>query len=263
MTNIGCYIKIKTLHKYRNYHWRLFALTILVVILSSCGNSKLLTENRQLKSRIIDLEQRIYELTDSPEHLSDELLHDVNLLMTVPSRENLELALDLINGFKQTYKEEKYYKKLDKKAKEIQEFLSPSNQDSFNGNRRQTNYQQDIASDVHLQFSVEISKRSLGFVNVKIIVQNMSKSNVSNLWLRVSLIGVNGETYGITQDFFFNRLAPYEEQDETLTWEYVKIEQIGGVRVSQMRFSQNRQNRLLREGECSIGKGNVKIFLDF
>lgn len=259
-------MKIRILYRFIRNNWRLFSIVFLVLLLSSCASTKLSNENRKLKSRIIDLEQRIYELTDSPEHLSDETMQDVNLLMTIPSRENLELAMALINGFKQSYPKMEYYRNLDAKAQEIHTLLSPENQSQLQrahfGIQDQRNGEAE-AGEVHLQFNVEVSKRSQGFVNVKLMIQNMSKTNISNLWLKASLTGLHGETYGITQDFFFNRIAPYEQQEETLSWEYVKLDQIVGAHISQMRYNQNRQNKKLKKEECSVGQGNVKIFLDF
>ncbi len=91
----------------------------------------------------------------------------------------------------------------------------------------------------------------------------MSPNTIANLWLKGIALDVNGKTYGMTQDFFFNRLEAYDVKEEVLSWEYVQADQVKGIRLSQIRLSQNRNNRLLTQEECLIGDGNVKIFLDF
>ena len=57
-------------------------------------------------------------------------------------------------------------------------------------------------------------------------------------------------------------MGPYDYKLESLSWEYVKIEEIEGIRMSEVRHSVNRQTLLLKNEQCTIGQSNVKIFLE-
>lgn len=242
------------------------AFILLMLLTFSCGSNKMVAENTQLKKRVLDLEHRIYELTESPDHLLEGVLQDVNLLMILPTEENLNLGLDLIIGFESSYPQNKNLHRLEKKKNEINQILTSGSALHYGSPavRNSSNSKDDAqSSNTMLQFSVEISKKDLGFVNVVLKVQNMSNESIANLWLKATMIDSKGQSYGITQDFFFNRLKPYDYSTETLSWEYVRVDEIAGIQLSQIRFSQNRKSRLLKEDECSTGQGNVKIFLDF
>lgn len=234
----------------------------LVFILQSCGTNKLVTENKNLKLRIAELENRIYELTDSPDQLAEDLIEDVDLLMTIPYSDNLEYAQSLIQSFKSSYPKNKYIPELIEKERKIKDILDSSiHQKSKFGRSEDKNVSQ--TSDLKVQFSVHVSERNLGFTNVQLSIQNLSNIPLNNIWIKGTLVDKNGESYGITQDFFFNRLNSYEHDNETLTWEYVQLENIKGIMLQQMRYSSNRQIKMFTKDECIIDQGNVKIFLEF
>jgi len=233
------------------------------MIVQSCGGAHLTSENKQLKSRIVDLELRVYELTDSPDQLAKELLQDVNLLMTIPYEDNLDLALAMIETYKNSYPKNSYIPQLNEKETEIKSILSGEQKISHQSwaNNGSKNMQSDD-QEIKLQFSVQVSERNSGFTNVVISVQNLSEQAISNIWFKVSLLDQNGNIYGLPQDYFFNRLRPYENKSEELSWEYVKTDNISGIMLKQIRYSNNRQTKLLKKQEGIIGQGNVKIFLE-
>lgn len=252
-----------TIHKKSiNFIFVLFAFSL---VFSSCGGGRLASENRLLKNRVAELELRIYELTDSPNHLLHEVEQDVKLLMSIPSIENLNLALELIDSFSSKYKSNNEIYKLNSLKFDISKMLSSG--EYINGKyskKRQSNKgdTKDLTA-LKIEFSVEITEKKSGFVNVELQVRNMSGSAIANLWLKAITTDKNGESYGITQDFFFNRLGAYETKKEILSWEYVQKDEIEGILLSQIRLSQKRNNRLLLKEECIIGEGNVKISLGF
>lgn len=236
---------------------------VLFLILQSCGSNKLATENKQLKMRIADLEHRIYELTESPDQLGEDLIQDVNLLMTIPSRDNLELAQSMIATFRTTYPDNKNIHRLEKKGIEIERLLKTQSKGNSSVSGVAESTKSDGPSDLKVQFSVQVTERRSGFINVELSAQNLSHITLSNVWIKATLVDASGSSYGLTQDFFFNRLNPYEIESETLSWEYVQFDKIGGIVLKQMRYSKNRQTKMLKEHECIIGQGNVKIFLEF
>jgi len=239
-----------------------YVFFILAFFISSCGGGKYATENRLLKEKVADLELRIYELTESPTHLLDEVLEDVQLLMSVPSEANLNLALDLISGYASSYPTSESLYRLNSKKIEINILLANGGYaNSKIGSLEKS--KKDNLPKVKLKFSVTLIERSTGFVNIELRVQNLSPNIIANLWLKGIALDANGKSYGMTQDFFFNRLEAYDVKEEVLSWEYVQADQVKGIRLSQIRLSQNRNNRLLTQEECLVGDGNVKIFLDF
>lgn len=233
-------------------------LLFLFILFQSCGAKKLTTENKQLRLRIAELEMRIYELTDSPDHLAEELIQDIDLLLTIPSSENLELATAMIQTFKRTYPNNKYNKEIDQKKNEIERLEVSENYSKMNSISNELNDN----GDVKIQFGIQVTEQQSGFLSVSLSAQNLSSSTVSNVWVKATLVDRKGESYGITQDFFFNRLKPYELLSETLSWEYVQFEHIEGIALKQIRYSKNRQIKLLRKEDCLINSGNVKIFLE-
>lgn len=251
-----------------NLKMRTPLLLILFVIVSfySCGGSKLVSENKLLKSRIAELEHHIYDITESPTHLAMELNQDVDLLMTIPYEDNLELALAMINTFTVTYPSNDMIPELNRKKEEIENILNSGNsslQKKIEQSGVSKNTTLNSGEKPKLQISVHIQLNKAGFVNVELSVQNISNIVLTNLWLKATLKDKKGGAYGITQDFFFNRIEPFESKAETLGWEYVQYNQIDGIVLKQLRYSQNRQTKMLSEEECMIGQGNVKIFLEF
>jgi hypothetical protein len=243
----------------------LFLLPFLF-FLQACGSGKLATENKQLKTRVADLEYQIYEITESPDQLARDILQDVELLMTIPYRDNLELAITMIQTYKATYPKNKYISELSDKEKELQSILDTAfNQDfiGFDKNASSNQNTEQATSDNKIQFSVQVNERTNGFVNVQLSAQNLNNKSLTNVWLKATLVDKNGGSYGITQDFFFNRLNPYDLKTETLSWEYVQHDEISGIVLKQLRYSENRQTKMLEEHECIVGQGNVKIFLEF
>lgn len=238
----------------------------LVFILFSCSSSKIAQENQQLRSKIMDLEHRVYELSDSPNHLLEEVLHDANLLMTIPSEENLNLALDLIQTYKSNFPKNENLYKLEQKKDEINNLFASLNSTSFGAEKNKKIFSND--KDVNetspkLLISAQITEKKSGFITVQVRIQNLTKDNITNLWLKATLYDKNDDSYGITQDFFFNQLRPFDQETESLSWEYVRMEHIKSIHFSQMRYSDRRQNTPIKQGECSIGQGNVKIFIDY
>jgi len=234
-------------------------LLLLFFLFQSCGVKKLTNENQQLKLRIAELELRIYQLTESPDHLAEELMQDVGLLLSIPSSENLELATALLQTFKDTYPQNKNLSEIEKKENEIQRLATS---DSYLS-RIKTTAEANEEENLKIQFSFQVSERKSGFLSVGLSAQNLSSYAVSNVWVKATLIDKKGESYGITQDFFFNRLKPFELMTETLSWEYVQLEEVEGIALKQIRYSKNRQVQLLKKQECLVNSGNVKIFLEF
>ena len=244
---------------------RILAIFILFG-LASCGGGKMAAENKALMIRVTELEHRIYELTDSPDHIGESILKDAEMLMSIPYKENLDLASDMLTTFLKTYPNNIHGYKMERKLQEINEMYDNTEglvsgidvPDHLKRNKRKVD---DTTPKV--QVSVQIVEKKLGFVNVEMKVQNISDQTLANIWIKATMVNAAGESYGITQDFFFNRLSPYDYKTEVLSWEYVKADHIAGISLSQLRYSHNRQTRLLKEEECKIGQGNVKIFLEF
>jgi hypothetical protein len=215
--------------------------------------------------RIAELEHRVYDLTESPDQLAKDLLQDVDLLMTIPYQDNLEMALSMIETYKKSFPKNDYNSELDQKKQEITEILN------LNRNSRavsSTNIYreeppQNSSEDLKVEFSVSVSERSSGFIDVKLSIQNKSDVAITNVWLKATLKDTKNQNYGITQDFFFNRIDPYEYKSEALGWEYVKLNKIEGIVLKEIRYSKNRKTQFLKESECVVGQGNVKIFLEF
>lgn len=220
-----------------------------------------------LKNKVANLEHRIYELTDSPDQLAKDLIQDVHLLMTVPYMDNLELGLDMIHTFQKSYPNSQYNSDLKDLEKEINDLLRKNSQlpiqNYSNTQARPYKNNKLVDQEIKVQFNVQISEKKSGFLNVELSVQNLSSSSVSNVWLKATLIDKSGSSYGITQDFFFNRLNPYELNTESLSWEYVQMDNVEGIVLKEMRYSKDRNSRMLQEHECVLGQGNVKIFLEF
>lgn len=240
-----------------------FLIVLFSMLMYSCGGGKLAVENQQLKNKVLELEHRIYELTESPNHLLEEVIQDVNLLITVGRADDLSLALDLINGFKTIYPKNEYLYKLARKEKEIDRLLKIGAASSSNKVKQNTSLNTADKTSVNqkLQVSIQIHEKKSGFVNVEMKVQNLSRDPIANLWIKATMLNKEGDSYGITQDYFFNRLSPFEYKTEALNWEYIKEDEVYGIQLSQIRYSENRKSRLLEEGACIIGQGNVKIFL--
>jgi hypothetical protein len=236
-------------------------LGIVTLILQSCGGTHLATENKRLKNKIADLELRVYELTDSPDQLAKDLLQDVNLLMTIPYEDNLDLALAMLDSYKESYPKNYFSNQLNEKEEEIKSLLN-QNQGNHSFEVVRNKNAQAGEEEVKLQFSVQVSERNSGFSSVAISVQNLSDQAISNIWFKASLLDLNGNVYGLTQDYFFNRLNAYEQKSEELSWEYVKTQNIGGIKLQQIRYSSGRQTKLLKKMQGIIGQGNVKIFLE-
>lgn len=239
---------------------------ILLVVLDSCSGGKMAAENKALMMRVTELEHRIYELTESPDHIGESILLDVDMLMNIPYKENLDLASEKLTSFLKTYPNNIHNYKMEQKLQQINELYDNTEglvsgvyvPDHFKKNKSKVD---DTTPKV--QVSVQIIEKKLGFVNVEMKVQNISDETLANIWIKATMVNSEGESYGITQDFFFNRLSPYDYKTESLSWEYVKVDQIAGITLSQLRYSHNRHTRLLKEQECKIGQGNVKIFLEF
>ncbi|NPD83900.1 hypothetical protein HNS38_03970 [Lentimicrobium sp. L6] len=217
-------------------------------------------------TRVTELEHRIYELTESPDHIGESVLKDAEMLMNIPYKENLDLASDMLTTFLKTYPNNIHGYKMELKLQQINDMYDKTEglvsgiyvPDSFKKDKNKVD-----DSTPKIQVSVQIVEKSLGFVNVEMKVQNISDQALANIWIKATMVNSQGESYGITQDFFFNRLSPYDYKTEVLSWEYVKADHIAGITLSQLRYSLNRQTRLLKKEECKIGQGNVKIFLEF
>ncbi|NPD47007.1 hypothetical protein HNS40_15635 [Lentimicrobium sp. S6] len=217
-------------------------------------------------TRVTELEHRIYELTESPDHIGESVLKDAEMLMNIPYKENLDLASDMLTTFLKTYPNNIHGYKMELKLQQINDMYDKTEglvsgiyvPDSFKKDKNKVD-----DSTPKIQVSVQIVETSLGFVNVEMKVQNISDQALANIWIKATMVNSQGESYGITQDFFFNRLSPYDYKTEVLSWEYVKADHIAGITLSQLRYSLNRQTRLLKKEECKIGQGNVKIFLEF
>ena len=249
------------------FKYTLFISTVMLFTVS-CSTNKLITENNKLKARITELEHRVYDLTDSPNYIAGQVMHDVDLLTTIPSRDNIEFALQLIQSFFDSYPNYQDKSELLQEQTRLKTLLEPqsdrrvintdnytmvSNEDSPDG----------ISSPLMLQFSVQVVEKKSGFVSVELKVQNLSQVRISNLWLKAGFLDEIGEKYGMTQDFFISTLAPFEFKTETLNWEYIKLKDILGVQLSQIRYIHQQQTRFLVEEEVKKGQGNVKIFLVF
>jgi len=231
---------------------------MLFVLFQSCGSSKMAAENKQLKTRIAELEMRIYELSDSPDHLADELLQDVDLLLTIPSRDNLELAQAMIHTFQDTYPNNRYISELVVKENQINQLLN--SKDLLDKEERIAKINE--AQNVKIQFSIQVSKKKSGFINVSLSAQNLGLKTISNVWIKATLLNKNEENYGMPQDFYFKKMTPYKLVTETLSWEYVKFNNIEGIALKDIRYSDNRQIKKLKKEDCILGQGNVKIFLE-
>ncbi|WP_216664182.1 hypothetical protein [Lentimicrobium sp. S6] len=244
---------------------RVLAIFILFGF-ASCGGGKMAAENKALMTRVTELEHRIYELTESPDHIGESVLKDAEMLMNIPYKENLDLASDMLTTFLKTYPNNIHGYKMELKLQQINDMYDKTEglvsgiyvPDSFKKDKNKVD-----DSTPKIQVSVQIVETSLGFVNVEMKVQNISDQALANIWIKATMVNSQGESYGITQDFFFNRLSPYDYKTEVLSWEYVKADHIAGITLSQLRYSLNRQTRLLKKEECKIGQGNVKIFLEF
>lgn len=244
---------------------RVFAVFILL-FLSSCGANKMAAENKALMIRVTELEHRIYELTESPDQLGESILKDADMLMTIPYKENLDLASEMMSTFLQNYPNNVHSYSMEQKIQQINDMYGKTDglvsgmyvPDHFKKDKSQVD-----ESSPKVQVSVQIIEKEHRFVNVEMKVQNISDQTLANIWIKATMVNSEGESYGITQDFFFNRLSPYDYKTESLSWEYVKLDQIAGISLSQLRYSHNRHTRLLKEQECKIGQGNVKIFLEF
>ncbi|WP_216663630.1 hypothetical protein [Lentimicrobium sp. L6] len=244
---------------------RVLAIFILFGF-ASCGGGKMAAENKALMTRVTELEHRIYELTESPDHIGESVLKDAEMLMNIPYKENLDLASDMLTTFLKTYPNNIHGYKMELKLQQINDMYDKTEglvsgiyvPDSFKKDKNKVD-----DSTPKIQVSVQIVEKSLGFVNVEMKVQNISDQALANIWIKATMVNSQGESYGITQDFFFNRLSPYDYKTEVLSWEYVKADHIAGITLSQLRYSLNRQTRLLKKEECKIGQGNVKIFLEF
>lgn len=234
----------------------------ICLVFTSCNNSHLATENEVLRYKIADLEYRIYEMSESPEFAMNSLLHDVDLLMQNPSLSNINLSLSLISDFEALYPNHYKGSVLEYNRAEIQQLLnSISTQDKANNS---TAFSASWAKElVKLQIYAEVVQGGLGFVNVRLKVVNMGNRDVKNLWIKASAVADDGAIFGISQDFFFNSIAAFNEKSETLSWEYLKSNEVMGLSLSQLRISENRAMRSLKREECFIGDGNVKIFLVF
>lgn len=239
----------------------LFWIIAIFFFSGSCSNTYLVSENRQLKSRIAELDHRIYELSESPNKLAQDLIHDLNLLISVPYHENLVLALDLLDTFQKNYPNSKYKTELNNKRQEIVKLQARVSKDNAQ-NKSSSKFNHDQSDNAKLQISAQLGKRRHGFINMELKVQNLSNLSLNNIWVKASLIDSNGQPYGITQDFFFGYLGPYDYKLESLSWEYVRIEEIKGIRMSEIKHTLNRQTTLLKNEQCRLGQSNVKIFLE-
>lgn len=247
-------------------YFRAITTIIILIGLNSCGGSKMAAENKVLVVRVTELEHRIYELTDSPDYVGETILKDADMLMSIPYKENLDLASEILAAFVKAYPNNNHTYKMEQKLQQINDMYGKTD-GLVSGVYIPSKFKKDNSkiddTSPKVQVSVQIIEKKLGFVNVELKVQNISDQTLANIWIKATMLNSEGESYGITQDFFFNRLSPYDYKTEVLSWEYVKVDKIAGITLSQLRYSHNRHTRLLKEEECKIGQGNVKIFLEF
>ena len=52
-------------------YFRVFIAVIILFGLGSCSGGKMAVENKALMVRVTELEHRIYELTESPDHMGE------------------------------------------------------------------------------------------------------------------------------------------------------------------------------------------------
>lgn len=247
-------------------YFRVFTAIIILLGLGSCGGVKMAAENAALMNRVTELEHRIYELTESPDHIGEAILTDADMLMSIPYKENLDLASEMLSAFAKNYPNNIHTYKMEQKLQQIKDMYDKTD-GLVSGVYVPSKFKKDNTkvddTSPKVQVSVQIIEKELGFVNVEMKVQNISDETLANIWIKASMVNSEGESYGITQDFFFNRLSPYDYKTEVLSWEYVKVDDIAGITLSQLRYSHNRHPRLLKKEECKVGQGNVKIFLEF
>ncbi len=247
-------------------YFRALTVFILLFALGSCGGGKMAAENKALMNRVTELEHRIYELTESPDQIGEGILNDADMLMSIPYKENLDLASGMLSSFVKNYPNNIHSYSMEQKIQQINDMYDKTD-GLVSGIYVPAKFKKDQTkvddTSPKVQVSIQIIEKEHRFVNVEMKVQNISDQTLANIWIKARMINAEGESYGITQDFFFNRLSPYDYKTETLSWEYVKIEQIAGITLSQLRYSHNRHTRLLKKEECKIGQGNVKIFLEF
>ncbi|OYT16393.1 MAG: hypothetical protein B7C24_08000 [Bacteroidetes bacterium 4572_77] len=236
------------------------------VWMPSCSSKKVLTENQLLHQRVKDLEYKVYVLSESPQRYMDDMFQDVDLLMSLASKESLYKALFLMQDFEDKYPATSKNKAFKQKKAAVQDLMlvvakrSKALAYSWTGSSfGKDNY---IEKPAQLEFSVHIKPKTNGFVSVEVSVRNRGQEMLGSIWLKASILQADKETYGLTQDFFFKTLLPNALSTEVLSWEYITMDNIQAVKLFQIMLNQNKRDRLVNIEECFIVPGNVKVFIE-